>query len=338
MSKTSGTVYTRRPLTRSKKDKSIEKPDKDSWVSENDRNRDCSEIDEDMVEKKNLDVNKGDGTKTSTLGRFNPECAGQSSSIHNSFPKQLYFFIFVLLSLICLSICIPNFFRSESNSEKSFKAPNLSSSPHEKSAGVQLILEEIKKVKRNFPLQSKHVWTNTLAALTSIATDEPDQPAVLLLISSNTDKAKKTLKCLSLQLGAITNKVFNTSTEMMIQADGFIQLHRKEEMREELDRKLKSILNKSFAAVVPQLQEIPPYVAMMLHAYCDNFMALFKKRVIILTAAFGSQLLETETQVDQHLHHLWDAELGIDAAASLVSRLANMPVFVQPEEDNMPCL
>jgi len=336
MSKTSGTVYTRRPLTRSKKDKSIEKPDKDSWMSENDS--DCSEIDEDiMVEKKNLDVNKGDGTKTSTLGRFNPECAGQSSSNHNSFPKPR-FFIFVLLSLICLSICIAKS-RSESNSEKSFKAPNLSSSPHEKSAGVRRsVLEEIKKVKRNFPLQSKHVWTNTLAALTSIATDEPDQPAVLLLISSNTDKAKKTLKCLSLQLGAITNKVFNTSTEMMIQADGFIQLHRKEEMREELDRKLKSILNKSFAAVVPQLQEIPPYVAMMLHAYCDNFMALFKKRVIILTAAFGSQLLETETQVDQHLHHLWDAELGIDAAASLVSRLANMPVFVQPEEDNMPCL
>ena len=334
MSKTSGTVYTRRPLTRSKKDKSIEKPDKDSWMSENDS--DCSEIDEDiMVEKKNLDVNKGDGTKTSTLGRFNPECAGQSSSIHNSF---LCFFIFVLLPLIiCLSIWFLKS-RSESNSEKSFKAPNLSSSPHEKSAGVRLILEEIKKVKRNFPLQSKHVWTNTLAALTSIATDEPDQPAVLLLISSNTDKAKKTLKCLSLQLGAITNKVFNTSTEMMIQADGFIQLHRKEEMREELDRKLKSILNKSFAAVVPQLQEIPPYVAMMLHAYCDNFMALFKKRVIILTAAFGSQLLETETQVDQHLHHLWDAELGIDTAASLVSRLANMPVFVQPEEDNMPCL
>ena len=352
MSKTARTVYTRRSLRSisvSKKNLSPEKPNKDSWMSENDS--DYSELDENITdEKDNSYSNKSDVIKKSPLQHNNlkkEEKLQQSGSSHISFPKRSRN-ICILLVLLA-SICVPSIFfspfsmfHSDSSLEKANRRPKLSSSNiqslQEPSVSEKLIITEIKKISSQFPHQSKNVWINTVDALNSIVTDEPSQPAVLLLISSKSEEAKKTLSCLSLQLATATNKVFNTSTEMMTQVDGFIEFDRQEEIRAELDKKLKSILNQSFAVVVPQLQEIPPYAAMILHGYCDNFLAPFKKRVIILTAAFGSQMIETQPQVERYLRRLWDAEMGIDQSASLISRVANIPIFVKPEVEILPCL
>ena len=357
MSKTARTVYTRRSLRSisvSKKNLSPEKPNKDSWMSENDS--DYSELDENITdEKDNSYSNKSDVIKKSPLQHNNlkkEEKLQQSGSFHISFPKPsqnicILWYLLVLLVLLVLlaSICVPSIFfmfHSDSSLEKANRRPKLSSSNiqslQEPSVSEKLIIREIKEISSQFRHQSKNVWLNTVAALNSIVTDEPSQPAVLLLISSKSEEAKKTLSCLSLQLATATNKVFNTSTEMMTQVDGFIEFDRQEEIRAELDKKLKSILNQSFAVVVPQLQEIPPYAAMILHGYCDNFLAPFKKRVIILTAAFGSQMIETQPQVERYLRRLWDAEMGIDQSASLISRVANIPIFVKPEVEILPCL
>jgi len=352
MSKTARTDYTRRSLrsiSESNKNLSPEKPNKDSWMSENDS--DYSELDENITdEKDNSYSNKSDVIKKSPLQHNNlkkEEKLQQSGSSHISFPKRSRN-ICILLVLLA-SICVPSIFfspfsmfHSDSSLEKANRRPKLSSSNiqslQEPSVSEKLIITEIKKISSQFPHQSKNVWINTVDALNSIVTDEPSQPAVLLLISSKSEEAKKTLSCLSLQLATATNKVFNTSTEMMTQVDGFIEFDRQEEIRAELDKKLKSILNQSFAVVVPQLQEIPPYAAMILHGYCDNFLAPFKKRVIILTAAVGSQMIETQPQVDRYLRRLWDAEMGIDQSASLISRVANIPIFVKPEVEILPCL
>lgn len=343
MSKIPKTVYTRRSLRSNSKMKKDESPSKLNydWISENDS--DSSEKETDAERKKDSSIRKGDSVKKShsNLNSLENDRIQETSAVHIPFPKQSQNNCILLLIMVTLLTIFSLMYHFDSNSESNSKSMKFSSSKMQSSPKLsvseKLIAREIQKIRRNFPLQSKNVWLNTVAALNSITADEPSQPAVLLLISSNSEEAKKTLSCLSLQLAATTNTIFNTSSKV-VQVDGFIQFLRKEEIKEELDRKLKSILNESFAVVVPQLQEIPPYAAMILHGYCDNYLAPFKKRVIIITAALGSQVMETQAQVDRYLRRLWDAEMGIDRSASLVSRVANIPVFVQPELGNVLCL
>ena len=116
------------------------------------------------------------------------------------------------------------------------------------------------------------------------------------------------------------------------------QLQKKDNIKEELDTKIKTVLKNSFSLVLTQLQEIPPSAALLLHGYCDNYMAPFKQSVIILTAFFGSKGLKNEKEVIKQLHRLWDPELGIDKSSSIVSRVANILLFVQPEASNLSCL
>ncbi|EFX66564.1 hypothetical protein DAPPUDRAFT_229380 [Daphnia pulex] len=109
-----------------------------------------------------------------------------------------------------------------------------------------------------------------------------------------------------------------------------------ETIKKELDTRIRSIL-KSYSVVVGPLEKIPPGAAFILHSYCDNFEPPFKKRVIILTATFDSDKPLNSKQLEKRLHELWDHKLGEDKSASIVSRIANNVVFIEPETGSMPC-
>lgn len=105
------------------------------------------------------------------------------------------------------------------------------------------------------------------------------------------------------------------------------------EWRNELDAQIHSILNQSFSVILGPLEMIPPQAALLLHGYCDNFMAPFKKRVIILTFTFMLKRPLSSAQLD----HLWDSTLGTDTSASIVSRVADNVVFIETETGSTPC-
>jgi hypothetical protein len=123
-----------------------------------------------------------------------------------------------------------------------------------------------------------------------------------------------------------------------VQVDKFLNLQNQEEIiKRELDTRIRSILNKSYSIIVGPLEKIPPEAALLLHGYCDNFEAPFKKRVIILTATFDSDKPLNSKQLERKLHRLWDPQLGKDKSGSLVSRIANNVVYIEPEIGSIPC-
>jgi flagellar basal body-associated protein FliL len=209
-----------------------------------------------------------------------------------------------------------------------------------------LAMDLIDEMKHSFPLQKRETWISFLSALGSvIENEEPSQPAVLLFIGGNTLIATHTMQCIALILANNTNKLLpamnsanDILSEVIVKVDKFVSFQNQEEtIKKELDTRIRSILNKSYSVVVGPLEKIPPGAAFILHGYCDNFEAPFKKRVIILTATFDSDKPLNSKQLEKRLHELWDHKLGEDKSASIVSRIANNVVFIEPETGSMPC-
>lgn len=210
---------------------------------------------------------------------------------------------------------------------------------------LNLAMDLIDEMENDFPLQNKETWTSFLSALSSVVEqEEPSQPAVLLFVGGNTLIETHTMQCVALTLANNTNKLLpamnsvNTvSSEITVQVDKFVNLQNQETIKKELDTRMRSILNKSYSVVVGPLEKIPPGAALLLHGYCDNFVAPFKKRVIILTATFDSERPLNSKQLESRLNTLWYPELDIDQSASIVSRIANNVVFIEPETGPIPC-
>jgi len=92
--------------------------------------------------------------------------------------------------------------------------------------------------------------------------------------------------------------------------------------------------------VVSRIEELSGESALVLHGHCDNFKAPKKRRVIILTATLddvSADIGDVSFQVDASLRRLWDPQMGADKAASIVSRVANNPVLIEPEASSRAC-
>jgi hypothetical protein len=201
--------------------------------------------------------------------------------------------------------------------------------------------KEIKTLRLSFPLQPKSIWINVIAAFNSISEADPSQPAVLLFTSSNSPDSVKTMFCLAKQLSIAINKIFGKSVdhELIIHSQDIVETHKMTgSIKKELSKRIESVLNQSFSVVLTHLELLPPKSVLALHGYCDNFLAPFKNRIIILTAAFNAEdyYHETSHQVDRLLRRLWDSDLGSDTSASIVSRLSNIVSFVKAES-NISC-
>lgn len=198
------------------------------------------------------------------------------------------------------------------------------------------LLKEVRTLQSTHPVQPMKTWTDFMAAITSIE-GSPSQPAVLLLVTPNSTLAIETKQCIARRLAAVTNRLFNVSNPSIVIPIRKSSSGTEDKIREELDNQIHSILKTSYAIILDDIQNIPPKAAMVLHGYCDNFMALFKQRVIILTAVVNEGWPLNSNKVDDFLRNLWDPELGQDKSASLVSRVANVPVFIEPEESSTSC-
>ncbi|KZS03038.1 putative Torsin-1A-interacting protein 1 [Daphnia magna] len=204
------------------------------------------------------------------------------------------------------------------------------------SSQINKLLDEMQSF---YPLQKKATWISFLAALNSVIEEEPSQPAVLLFVGRNATASKHTMQCLALTLAVNVNKLLHKTSfakadfpGVTVKVDEIADLLQQDDtIKQELDEQIYSVLSQSFSVVLGPLEKIPPRAALLLHGYCDNFMAPFKKRVVILTATFDFDISHDSKQLEQKLHNLWYPTLGIDKSASIVSRVANNVVFIEPE-------
>lgn len=259
------------------------------------------------------------------------------SKEHNRFPVKKGIIIGCLMMILLPFAIFCIYFGWESNTSLSQKRNFKSLHSPSEQKGIQLI----KRMKSLFPKQSHDTWINFYTALESVKEEEPSQPAVLLLTGENTSRSTNTIDCIAKKFAEITNEFLSDEpnhAEICIQIDSIAQLSKQQDeiVKREVDLRIRSILNQSNSIVLGHLEDLPPRAALLLHGYCDNFEAPFKKIVFILTATFKDKPIDSK-QVDRKLKDLWARELGSDKSASLVSRVANSPVFIEPEMGSLPC-
>ena len=285
------------------------------------------EIKPDKIPKKYNDPRKEiqpESAVYSTPRKLQPE----SASIAKPSPS---FVLYICLSIVvALVACAIFTFCCSEDSNKLKSTRNSSSlSPTQKQISALM-----KEMSRSFPGQPTNTWMTFIAAVESILEDEPPKPAVLLLVGSSSSESTDTVKCVARHLAVTVNKFFEKSpTEMVIRIEDVIAGKRRDDaIKKELDDRMRSILAQSASIVVGHLEQIPPKAAMILHGFCDNFSAPFKKNLIILTATFDSATGPLDSRkVERLLRQMWDGELGADESSPLVSRVANLPVVIHPD-------
>ena len=203
----------------------------------------------------------------------------------------------------------------------------------------KMLYSEIKRISRAYPRQSLEVWKGIMAAFTSIMEPEPQQPGVLLMVGP--PASKKTIECLGPLLSDTFNLLQRKERRFPINIESIFPTGRNPLGSEELDDMLRDNLKKSTCVVISGVDKLPADAALLLHGYCDNFNAPFKKNVIILTALFDSfesdKLVTDQAEVDHCLRDLWDDDLGSDKSASIVSRISNNFVAIHDEDIGEHC-
>lgn len=268
----------------------------------------------------------------------NPQIKAQKDLSESNRLNSNHFLVALLVVVSCIALLLSMYGYSFYSNAGENKTP----APVDISGQIMELLDNMQD---SFPQQKKETWLSFLSALSSVTEEKPSQPAVLLFVGGNTVAARHTMQCVAITLATNTNKLLLTmnsanadSRRVTVEVEEIANLRQHEEaIKNELDAQIHSILNQSFSVVLGPLERIPPQAALLLHGYCDNFMAPFKKRVIILTVTFESDSPLSSTQLDQKLHDLWDSTLGIDKSASIVSRVANNVVFIEPETGSTPC-
>ncbi|KAI9560761.1 hypothetical protein GHT06_011713 [Daphnia sinensis] len=277
------------------------------------------------------------GKNTATLIKHIPQSESQECwlrvNCNNAFLYPAA--IIILLLAICLGIKMADRFTFSNGYNNKISTP-LNPSNHQ-------VMELINEMKKTFSFQKDETWISFLAALGSVIEEKPSQPAVLLFIGRNTPAAIRTMQHVATTLAININELFHKTNSVntnfqgvTVQVDEITDLMQQDDaIKQELDEQIRSILSKSFSVVIGPLQKIPPKAAMLLHGFCDNFMAPFKKSVIILTATFDYEIPRNSKAIERKLHGLWDPTLGVDKSASIVSRVANNVVFIEPETDSI---
>ncbi|XP_035685152.1 uncharacterized protein LOC118421758 [Branchiostoma floridae] len=189
----------------------------------------------------------------------------------------------------------------------------------------------ISVLKKTFPSQSARLWQVSDFVISSHLQDrDPRQPAMLIL--AGLPGSNRTVNQLAESLARIYSEeplVINSRQYSRVDpARG--KLH--------LDRALDSAFRGGRrAAVLTELDTLPPLSAMMLHSYCDHDNAQYKDVAYFMTLQLRESVdpgltgAQQDRVVREHLREAW-AELGGEKRDPLISRVATMIVLVRQED------
>jgi len=200
----------------------------------------------------------------------------------------------------------------------------------------EMFLQAFNSVRESFRMQTSGFWGIIRAAVKPIVLREnPDQPAVFVLVVPS--DARETAACFIRTFSDAITSLFQTSpVEFFTDTVSGLSPERVKQL---LDDRLRNGLGSGGQiAIVQHLEQLHGESAMMLHAYCDNDNAPFRRTIFILALFVdetSSEVAETEAFVEQRLEMLWGKTLGTNRFYPLLTRIAHSVVFMRPETSDV---
>lgn len=205
---------------------------------------------------------------------------------------------------------------------------------------------KFKELKREFLAQDSEFWRKIkVPVMRVVQEEEPDYPAVILLVVPKGDTTSQTATCLAknyitklsnLHTGG--NKKGGYINVQNIQADSA------DDVKYQLDNEIKSVFDSSahklHTVVIDHIEALDPQVMLLFHGYCDGDHAPYKKAVIILvlhTDLDTKVAGDLDKVVDQHLQSLWQKSLDDDKIPPLIARVANNKAMIRDEKSKTLC-
>jgi len=197
----------------------------------------------------------------------------------------------------------------------------------------EIFLQAFNSVRESFQLQTSGFWGVIRAAVKPIVFQEnPDQPAVFVLVVPS--DTVETSACFIRLFSTTLTSLFQTKSAVEFFTDVVSSLS-PDRVKRLLDDQLRDgLASGSRIAIVHHLEKLHGESAMMLHAYCDNENAPFRRAIFILALFVGEtslEVAETEIFVEERLKVLWGDTLGTNKFYPLITRIAHSIAFVRPE-------
>lgn len=182
-----------------------------------------------------------------------------------------------------------------------------------------------------YPMQYTDFWTQIQVGIEHVQTDTPPAPAVFLLVYSDKQTVTKTL-----------NRITEIVKLCLDSRGGALKLSSDELQREEvvknygiLIKKYKKILEERRVMIVKDVQNVPPLVSPVFHAFCDTTSPVVKKSALFFTMEMTDDEISLEYNdllevVENRLSALWKSGVDKDKLQPLITRLTDNVLPVQP--------
>lgn len=211
---------------------------------------------------------------------------------------------------------------------------------------IDIFLEQMDKVKTQYPSQRAEVWKRSRVHLKRhLLTSHPTEPVSLILTAGL--RAERTLNCLSKSLAYAFSSALNAS---FLHIDGASKARQdSDQVRLDIDSKLQlAFEGDKPVAVIHRFEELPPGSTLIFYRYCDHENAAYKKTFLIFTVLLGEEeeipadirLSAVEEMVDDHLqrkflshgHPVSFDRMDLDKYSGLWSRISHLILPVAAEE------
>ena len=197
----------------------------------------------------------------------------------------------------------------------------------------------LQRLEGSFKNQTPRFWkTLRNRGLAHLKRVQPTQPLVLMLVAP--PSAHTLVNFFVKKLAKILDPEHENDLSVINGKDYISSVGDK--AKEELDNTLKETLQSGHrAAVVCDLQLLPAPSPVLFHSYCDDGNAPYKHVAILFTVRLPHEPdpaldpVQREGLVEKFLSQVWSDEQwhNKDAVAALLSRIADMVVVLNGEED-----
>lgn len=209
------------------------------------------------------------------------------------------------------------------------------------------IKEDFKKylseLQRTFTTQDKDFWKKIkVPVLRVIKEEEPEYPAVLLLVVPKGESTSQTATCLAKKYRSNLSKLYRGSgniNEAYIDAQTLSSSGSVENIKYDLDNKIKELLDNTNTElptmVIDHIEALDPNVMLLFHGYCDGDYAPHKKALILFvlhTNLDSKEFKNLDRTVDGLLQSLWGKNLDADKIPPLIARIANNKAMIHEEK------
>ena len=186
--------------------------------------------------------------------------------------------------------------------------------------------EKVDELKGKYAEQNERLWRVVKSCTRHVFdSQEVTYPAVLLMVSERGNAAQAA--ALAEDVGQRFESILSEQASLSKAASlnltvlpGKVEANKQ---KLDLDNWLKQKLNDPHTAVIlNHLEILSPEAALLLHDYCDNDNAPYK-RVMLILGLYLEQPVDSPQAAELELKKMWMSKLSEDKVGALLSRVAN---------------